>query len=78
MAVWNKEKLKSQAIAEPQTTPVEATPTVPEDYLAKAEHFRSLWHQKLQEEHEVKDRIRELKQARQAIERRQRVRDRER
>ena len=48
------------------------------DYLAKAEHFRSLWHQKLQEENELKARIRELKQARKALEKGQRVRERER
>ena len=48
------------------------------DYLAKAEHFRSLWYQKLQEEHEMKARIRELKETRKVLERAQRVRERER
>ena len=48
------------------------------DYLAKAEHFRSLWHQKLQEEHEMKGRVRELKQARKEQERLHRSRERER
>ena len=48
------------------------------DYLAKAEHFRSLWHQKLQEENELKARIRELKQARKEQERLHRSRERER
>lgn len=48
------------------------------DYLAKAEHFRSLWYQKLQEEAEIKARIRELKETRKAQEKGQRVRERER
>ena len=49
-----------------------------QDYLAKAEHFRSLWYQKLSEEKEMKARIRELKQARKEQERLHRARDRER
>lgn len=48
------------------------------DYLAKAEHFRSLWHQKLQEEHEMKARIRELKQARKEQEKTYKAREWER
>lgn len=48
------------------------------DYLAKAEHFRSLWYQKLSEEKEMKARIRELKQARKEQERLHRARERER
>ena len=48
------------------------------DYLAKAEHFRSLWYQKLSEEKEMKACIRELKQTRKEQERLHRARDRER
>ena len=48
------------------------------EYLAKAEHFRSLWYQKLQEENEMKARIRELKQTRKEQERLHRARARER
>ena len=48
------------------------------DYLAKAEHFRSLWYQKLSEEKEMKARIRELKQTRKEQERLHRARARER
>ena len=48
------------------------------DYLAKAEHFRSLWYQKLSEEKEMKARIRELKQARKEQGRLHRARERER
>ena len=36
MAFWNKEKPKAQTIAEPEPTPVEATPTVPETVPAAA------------------------------------------
>ena len=36
MAFWNKEKPKSQTMAEPAPTPVEATPTVPETVPAAA------------------------------------------
>ena len=58
----------------------EGSPTelVTKDYLAKAEHFRSLWHQKLQEEHEMKARIRELKQARKEQEKTYKAREWER
>ena len=48
------------------------------DYLAKAEHFRSLWYQKLSEEKEMKACIRELKQTRKEQERLHWARDRER
>ncbi len=48
------------------------------DYLAKAEHFRSLWYQKLSEEKEMKASIRELKQTRKEQERLHRAKDRER
>ena len=48
------------------------------DYLAKAEHFRSLWYQKLSEEKEMKASIRELKQTRKEQERLHRARERER
>ena len=48
------------------------------DYLAKAEHFRSLWYQKLQEENEMKTHIRELKETRKEQERLHRTRERER
>ena len=36
MAFWNKEKPKSQTMAEPVPTPVEAAPTVPETVTAAA------------------------------------------
>ena len=48
------------------------------DYLAKAEHFRSLWYQKLGEEKEMKAHIRELKETRKEQERQYRARERER
>lgn len=48
------------------------------DYLAKAEHFRSLWYQKLSEEKEMKASIRELKQTRKEQKRLHRAKDRER
>ncbi|HIT35965.1 MAG TPA: hypothetical protein IAC30_04745 [Candidatus Faecousia intestinavium] len=48
------------------------------EYLAKAEHFRSLWYQKLQEENEMKARIREAKAARKEQEKTYKARERER
>ena len=48
------------------------------EYLAKAEHFRSLWYQKLQEENEMKARIREAKAARKEQEKTYKAREWER
>ena len=48
------------------------------EYLAKAEHFRFLWYQKMQEEKEMKARIRELKETRKEQEKTYKARERER